>query len=276
MLMGENGNTTSGDSIFMRGFDTQGSIFVDGMRDLGQISRDVFNIEQVEVIKGPSGADTGRAAASGYINMITKVPSQEAFGNASLSVGDANRVRATLDLNRPLDIGLPGSALRLNLMVQDYGVPGRDEVKNKRYGFAPSLALGLNTPTRAYFTLLHSRQDNRPDGGVPTVGQKGYYNATLAAAGITAPKPDSSLYYGSLSDYEDVTVDMFTARFEHDLAPGVTLRNSSRYGRSTQEALRTGVNALVLPTDLTNVAAYQVARTRQGKYQENEILTNQT
>ena len=276
MLMGENGNTTSGDAIFMRGFDTQGSIFVDGMRDLGQISRDVFNIEQVEVIKGPSGADTGRAAASGYINMITKVPSLEAFGNASLSVGDADRVRATLDLNRPLDIGLPGSALRLNLMVQDYGVPGRDEVKNKRYGVAPSLALGLNTPTRAYFTLLHSRQDNRPDGGVPTVGQSGYFNAALSAAGVQPPKPDSSLYYGSLKDYEDVTIDMFTVRVEHDLAPGVTLRNSSRYGRSTQEALRTGVNALVLPADLNDFSAYQVARTRQGKYQENEILTNQT
>lgn len=276
LLMGENGNTTSGDSIFMRGFDTQGSIFVDGMRDLGQISRDVFNIEQVEVIKGPSGADTGRAAASGYINMITKVPSLEAFGNASLSVGDADRVRATLDLNRPLDIGLPGSAVRLNLMLQDYGVPGRDEVKNKRYGVAPSLALGLNTPTRAYFTLLHSRQDNRPDGGVPTVGQDTYFNQPLSDAGIQPPKPDSSLYYGSLKDYEDVTIDMFTARVEHDLAPGFTLRNSSRYGRSTQEAVRTGVNGLVLPTDLSDFSAYQVARTRQGKFQENEILTNQT
>lgn len=276
LLMGENGNTTSGDSIFMRGFDTQGSIFVDGMRDLGQISRDVFNIEQVEVIKGPSGADTGRAAASGYVNLITKVPSLEAFGTASLSVGDADRVRATLDLNRPLDIGLPGTALRLNLMVQDYGVPGRDEVKNKRYGVAPSLALGLGTPTRAYFSLLHSRQDNRPDGGVPTVGQATYFNQTLADAGIQATRPDSSLYYGSLKDHEDVTIDMFTVRVEHDFAPGVTLRNSSRYGRSTQEAVRTGVNAVVLPADLTDFAAYQVARTRQAKYQENEILTHQT
>src|SRR3546814_774073 len=45
---GENGNTTSGDSIRMRGFDTSSSIFVDGIRDLGSISRDIFNTERSE------------------------------------------------------------------------------------------------------------------------------------------------------------------------------------------------------------------------------------
>src|SRR5690606_28136945 len=46
---GENGNTTTGDAVFMRGFDASSSIFVDGVRDLGSISRDVFNLQQVEV-----------------------------------------------------------------------------------------------------------------------------------------------------------------------------------------------------------------------------------
>src|SRR5690606_13308067 len=62
MTMGENGNTTTGDSIFLRGFDTSGSIFIDGIRDLGTVTRDVFNIEQVEVVKGPAGTDNGRGA----------------------------------------------------------------------------------------------------------------------------------------------------------------------------------------------------------------------
>src|SRR5687768_14476906 len=69
-LLGENGNTATGDSIFMRGFDTQGSIFIDGIRDLGTITRDTFNTEQVEVAKGPAGPDNGRGAASGYINLV--------------------------------------------------------------------------------------------------------------------------------------------------------------------------------------------------------------
>src|SRR5579862_6393762 len=48
--LGENGSTSTGDSIYMRGFDASSSIFVDGIRDMGSISRDVFNTEQVEVV----------------------------------------------------------------------------------------------------------------------------------------------------------------------------------------------------------------------------------
>lgn len=71
---GENGSTTTGDGIYMRGFDTSNSIFVDGVRDTGTISRDIFNIEQVEVTKGPAGTDYGRTAPTGAINLVTKQP----------------------------------------------------------------------------------------------------------------------------------------------------------------------------------------------------------
>ncbi|MBY0467929.1 MAG: catecholate siderophore receptor Fiu [Burkholderiaceae bacterium] len=269
---GENGNTSSGDSIFMRGFDTQSSIFVDGIRDLGSISRDVFNIEQVEVVKGPSGSDNGRGAPSGYVNLSTKVPFLDSYNAASVSVGTHDRRRATVDLNQPVDFGIPGTAVRLNLMAQDYGVPGRHEIKKKSYAFAPSIAFGLNTPTRVYFYLLHSEQNNRPDGGVPTVGLKSYYNGNAAIN--NAPKVNSQNFYGAKSDDEDVDINMFTVRLEHDLAPGVTLRNTSRYGRLNLESTLTGVNAITPPATLTPY--FQVSRSRQGRDQENEILTNQT
>ena len=83
---GENGNTSTGDAIYMRGFDTSGSIFVDGVRDLGSISRDVFNIEQIEVAKGPAGSDNGRSAPTGAINLVTKqaVPARHQCGVAVL------------------------------------------------------------------------------------------------------------------------------------------------------------------------------------------------
>jgi catecholate siderophore receptor len=50
---GENGSSTTGDAIFMRGVDTSNSIYVDGIRDIGSVTRDTFNTQQVEVIKGP-------------------------------------------------------------------------------------------------------------------------------------------------------------------------------------------------------------------------------
>ncbi len=271
LQMGENGNTQTGDSIFMRGFDTTGSIFVDGIRDLGTISRDTFNLEQVEVIKGPSGSDNGRGASSGYVNLVSKTAGLEAFNNGSVTLGTDSRVRAAADLNLPLNLGLGGAALRLNVMGQDYGVPGRDEVKSKRFGFAPSLALGLNTPTKAVFNYLYIDQKNRPDGGVSTFGLPGYLFGTTNRAG---PAVDRENYYGSTSDYDDVTLHMFTARIEHTLAPGVVLRNTSRLGHTEQDYVLTGLNAVTATAADPN--AWTVARSRQGRQQTNEILTNQT
>ena len=267
MQLGENGNTTTGDSIFMRGFDTTNSIFVDGIRDLGNISRDVFNIEQVEVVKGPSGSDNGRGASSGYVNLVSKVAGREAFNNGSVSIGTANRLRATADLNRPLDLAIPGSALRLNVVAQDYGTPGRNEVKSKRFGFAPSLVFGLGTPTRATFNYLYVDQKNVPDGGVSTYGRPGYI-------GAVGPAVDPENFYGSPNDFDNVTLHMFTSKIEHDFAPGVVFRNTTRLGSTEQDIVLTGVNGVTY--NAADPAASTVVRSRQGRRQTNQILTNQT
>ena len=89
--VGENGNTSTGDTIYMRGFDSSSSIYVDGVRDLGSISRDVFNIQQVEVTKGPSGADFGRSAPTGSINLASK----------QASLGQANSATVSLRQRQP-------------------------------------------------------------------------------------------------------------------------------------------------------------------------------
>lgn len=151
MLMGENGNTSTGDSIFMRGFDTQGSIYVDGIRDLGSISRDTFNTEQVEIAKGPAGVDNGRGAASGYVNLSSKLASLENATSGTVIGGTSDYKRATVDVNRELG---ETTALRVNLMKQDAGVDGRDEVENNFQGFAASLGLGLGTDTRTYINIF--------------------------------------------------------------------------------------------------------------------------
>lgn len=274
--MGENGNTSTGDAVFMRGFDTSGSIFVDGIRDVGTVSRDMFNIEQVEVVKGPAGADIGRGSPTGYINLVSKVPTAENFFAGSVSLGSASQKRATVDLNRALNE--TGSvAFRLNAMAQDGGVSGRDLVENNRWGIAPSLAIGLGTPTRIYLSYLHMDQKNRPDGGIPTIGLEGYYLADLERIGGNGPRVDTNNYYGFLSDHDDVKADMFTARIEHDIAPGVTIRNISRWGRTKQDLVLTGVfsNGLLVP-NVFNPLGWSVRTTPQGKLQDNEIFANQT
>ena len=278
MQLGENGSTQTGDSINLRGFDSSQSIFVDGIRDLGAVARDVFNIDQVEVVKGPSGSDIGRGASSAYINLVSKTAQADgAFATGSLIGGTADRRRVVADFNTPL-ASLPGSAVRLNVMAQDDGVPGRDEVRQKRWGVAPTATFGLGAATRATLGWLHVQQDNRPDGGVSTFGLKGYgyvTPATSTAAQIVltpGPAVDPSNFYGLASDFDRVKTDMFTSRLESDLAKGVTLRNTTRIGRTVQDVVVTGVNAVQTPAS----GPVTVTRSRQGRHQDNDILTNQT
>lgn len=303
LLQGENGNSTSGDAISLRGFDSQNAIFLDNIRDLGTAVRDVFNIEQIEVVKGPAGADNGRGATSGYINLASKLPSAEDFKAGTLSYGTAERRRVTADLNEQLGSG--GTALRLNLMGQDGGVAGRDYIERRAWGVAPSIAFGLGTSTRFYLFSQHIRQDNTPDGGVPTVGREGYrfsnsivnpLEQALATAGVSVDAPSSKNYYGFEQDYENIKANMLTAKFEHDLKPGFTIRNLARYGKSEQERVLTGVNAVTLsdsalgtngsgstpptpppaPLVLLTPDEYRVTRSVQGTGRTNEVMTNQT
>ena len=62
-------------------------------------------------------------------------------------------------------------------MGQDGEVDGRDFIERKGWAVAPSIAFGLEGDTRSYFYLLHTEQDNVPDGGVTTLGVDGFYNA---------------------------------------------------------------------------------------------------
>jgi catecholate siderophore receptor len=277
MQLGENGSTQTGDSINLRGFDSSQSIFVDGIRDLGAVSRDVFNIDQVEVVKGPSGSDIGRGASSAYINLVSKTAQADgAFATGSLIGGSDDRKRVVADFNTPI-AALAGSAVRLNVMAQDDGTPGRDEVKARRWGLAPTATFGLGTSTRETLSYLHVQQDNRPDGGVSTFGVNGY---VFAAATATAPaqKPgpavDPDNFYGLSSDHDHVRIDMFTSKLESDLAKGFTLRNTTRVGRTVEDVVVTGVNAVT--ATVADPSGYTVARSRQGRHQDNEILTNQT
>jgi catecholate siderophore receptor len=286
-FLGENGNTTTGDSIYMRGFDASSSIYVDGVRDIGSISRDTFNIEQIEVLKGPAGTDNGRSSPTGSINLVSKQPLLEDAYTGSATFGSGQQKRGTADLNKVLDAD-SGTAFRLNLLDQDSGNPARDQVKNKRWGVAPSLAFGLGSPTRAILSYLHIKQDNVPDGGVLTIGLPGYSSPAAATATAaekarlavmnTAPRVDPKNFYGSSLDHDNVTADMFTVRLEHDFANGVKLQNTTRAGKTEQDYLltafmATGANLIVAgPID-----TWTMARTNLTyKDVSNKIFTNQT
>ena len=229
---GENGFGTSSNNFTLRGFDTSGSVFIDNDRDSGSYARDVFNIESVEVVKG-AAADNGRGSAAGYVNINTKRPRLDSFVVADLSYGfdqydSKSRKRGSLDANQRLG---ETTAFRLNMVVEDSGVPGRELAKNKFWGIAPSISTGLGTDFRATLSYEHLERDDRPDWGVPgATVRKTSFDPVAAYDPLTAGAPRDA-FYGLASDFDDTDADAILARFEYDLSSGITISNQTRWAR---------------------------------------------
>ena len=183
MAAGEGGGGPGGDNLTLRGFGARNDIFVDGIRDSASYTRDTFNVEQVEVVKGPASAQTGRGSTGGYINLFSKQPKLETFANGTVGVGQPDYIRGTVDVNlggETLGLG-GGTALRGNAMYHNADTPGRDHVKTERFGIAPSIAVGLGTSTRAILSYYRLQADNLPDYGIPfTVVPAGQPSVPLA------------------------------------------------------------------------------------------------
>ncbi|HUP41027.1 MAG TPA: TonB-dependent receptor plug domain-containing protein, partial [Vicinamibacterales bacterium] len=275
---GEGGgaSNTSGDMFNLRGFSANNSIFVDGVRDDGLMSRDVFNLEQVEVFMGPTGSDVGRGNAAGYVNMQTKAPHAGSAYALTYGYGSGDLNRTTVDVNQDLALGaedswLSRSAVRLNALWEHGGVAGREIVTRKNQSLAPSIALGLNTPTRVTGAVQVTRQDNVPDYGIPG---SAWLETQLAPTTVAATQPvDWRKFYGSVGyDFDHVEQESYTARVEHDINSNLTIRNQARYNETHRTAVITAIQnpASFIPASET------VTLARQGNERENTILSNQT
>ncbi|MCC7252711.1 TonB-dependent receptor [Hyphomicrobium sp.] len=260
---GENGFSTSTNNFKIRGFDTSGSVFVDGVRNSGSFARDMFNIDQVEVVKG-AAADNGRGGAAGYVNLVTKTPQLENFvrGEASLAFdeyGTDPLFRSTIDVNQRVGT----VAVRMNGMYEDGGVMGRDVAELEAYGLAPSIAFGLGTETRAILSYERLERHDLPDWGVPGVMVKGLHTWRTNASGA-----DRDNFYGLKSDYDDVYGDRVMARIEHDISDNFTITNQTVWDHAERDSRFT------VPTGFTKPST--VGTQRQYYDRTNEIWSNQT
>ncbi len=79
------------------------SFFVDGIYLSGAaVSTEVANLERIEIIKGPQAAQYGRSTFSGAINYVTRAPSEEFEGKASLTYGQHKNIEGSLSLSGPI------------------------------------------------------------------------------------------------------------------------------------------------------------------------------
>lgn len=252
------GGTPAGDQMTIRGFSARTDMFVDGVRDLGGYARDSFNLEQVEVAKGPSSAVAGRGSTGGSVNLVSKSPQMDAFRRGSIGFGTDNYFRSTLDVNEPL--AADGSvAARVNAMVENAGVPGRDVVKNRSWGVAPSVVFGLGKPTQVTASYQRLEQNNVPDYGLPR-----------QAFDYDPPVPTSNFYGLKARDHERIDQDLATVEVTHRVADSFTLRNLTRFGRTYRDSVITAPRFVSGSTDIIRRSDWK------SRDQTDDVFANQT
>lgn len=285
---GEGGN--QGDTPIIRGFAARGDIFRDGIRDPGWYTRDLFNVDRVEVYKGPSAFAFGRGSTGGAINLVTKLPTGIPYIEGFVTGTTAGGYRTELDASGKKD-NVSG---RIAAMYQDMPTPDRDNVGVKRWGVAPSIKVDLNPETRAIVSYIYQGEESVPDYGVPylpapvrnssgTLTNGGYFGNGQATPPI--PVPRSNWYgvkNGPLADVVRTDTHIGTVKIERDLAPDLKISNATRYVSNDRFAINTAPRSLLQADNATAVTpGYPVDQMTIGRQHfqietNNTLLTNQT
>ncbi|MGV8804194.1 MAG: TonB-dependent receptor [Polaromonas sp.] len=261
---GEGGRV--GDNIRLRGFSAAGDIYLDGMRDIAQYNRDVFNTERVEVLRGAASMLFGRGSTGGIVNQVSKQPRLITEHEVNATLGTHNYQRVQGDFNFKLE---GDAALRINAMATDGDGRGDNTgAATHRRGLALGYRLGIGTANEFELNYYHLHYNDKPDWGFQ------WFN------GKPAPSPTNKYWYGLDSDFQNDKADAVTLSHTYRWSDGSSLKTTLRdgdYSRAmwaTQSSFAAGTTSLNLnPNTLVNRRTNAKSGEEHHTFLQSDYLT---
>jgi catecholate siderophore receptor len=152
------------DQIVLRGNSSTADFFVDGLRDDVQYYRGLYNLERVEVLKGPNAMIFGRGGGGGIVNRVTKRPEARRFVRSAMSLDRFGAGFAEADVNSPLS---GWGQARLNAVYERFD-NFRDAFGGHRLGINPTVAWLAGADTRIDAGFEFARDRRVVDRGIPS------------------------------------------------------------------------------------------------------------
>ena len=254
------------DQITLRGQNTTADFFLDGVRDDVQYFRNLYNIERVEVLKGPYALIFGRGGGGGIVNRVQKTPSAHGlFVTGEGSVNSFGAWSAALDVNAPVAVG---SALRLNAFYEQFE-SHRDFVDGERYAINPYIAFQLAPDWQAGLSYEYIHDDRVTDRGVPS----------LACTQPCTPGPlpgNRDTFFGVPGvNRTGLDAHILKGRLDGRLASNVTWSTTVLYGdydKFYDNAYANG--AATSPTGTVALAGYSDATTRENFIAQSNLVAD--
>ena len=200
-------NTSQGeghrDAVVFRGVRSTADFYLDGVRDDVQYYRSLYNLEQVEILRGPNALLFGRGGTGGIINRVTKkAVLDDQFGSFDMGADTFGAFDFAVDYN--VSTG-EKSALRINFH-SDTLENHRDFYDGDRYGFNPTLRLEISPVTTLDLSYEHADHERFIDRGVPTLNGE----PVEAFEDIVFGDTDTNL--------QTLRADIYRANLSHDFS----------------------------------------------------------
>lgn len=252
------------DQITLRGNNSTADFFIDGLRDDVQYFRSFYNVERVEVHRGPNAMIFGRGGGGGVINRILKAPqSGDAIYAGSLSADSFGSVYGSTDINLPLR---DAAALRINGLYEGLN-NHRDAFDGERYGINPVIGAQLGDAVRLQLGYEYFHDDRTADRGVPSAFAGTITNPSGPVAGFR----DSFFGVDGINKAE-VDAHIVSFRAEAELSDSLQLTAQALYGNYDKiytnvfaaTAVRTATSGVFAGRQVVGIEAYSDPTTREN------------
>ena len=243
------------DQLIIRGQNSSADFFFNGVRDDVQYYRDLYNLERVEILRGPNALVFGRGGGGGVINRVAKEAGDSPFYEFTAQGGSFGNRRGTFDLNTPVNKKF---SLRFN-GVGETSDSFRDFVELHRYGFSPTATIKPDSHTRLTVSYDFFRDRRVADRGITSLNNRP----------VDVP---ISTYYGDPENSKvRLGADLFNVGFEREFG-SVILRNRTMYG-DYDRFYQNYVPGLINPTtNLVSISAYNNATQRRNLFNQTDVV----
>jgi len=237
------------DQITIRGQNTTADFYVDGVRDDIEYYRDLYNVEAIEVIKGPNAMIFGRGGSGGVVNRATKQADGQTIREGTITYGMYDTKRATIDVGQAIS---SSAAFRLNAMYENAD-SYRDHVELERFGINPTMGFKLSDDTKLLISYEYYKDERTVDRGVPSVAATGRPLEGFRDAFFGNPDASPATYEGH----------RLSAILEHQFSDQFKVRSATVYADGDKVYQNVFAGGAVDALGNYNLSAYRDSIDRQ-------------
>ncbi|WP_216822329.1 TonB-dependent siderophore receptor [Sphingorhabdus sp. EL138] len=162
-------NNTQGeghrDAVVFRGVRSTADFYIDGIRDDVQYYRSLYNLEQVEILRGPNALLFGRGGTGGILNRVTKKGTiGETFGGGQIAIDTFGEFSVQGDINIAAGENI---GVRVNAAYESLN-NHRDFYDGDRIGFNPTVRFQISPDTTLDLSYEYADHERFIDRGIPT------------------------------------------------------------------------------------------------------------